>query len=61
MFYSHKLLHSKTTLVFLKGKNVNDEIDEAKKKWNFDNIILQSKSDLRGKILVIKNLSLIKL
>ena len=61
LFYSHKLLHSKTTLVFLKGKNVNDEIDEAKKKWNFDNIILQSKSDLRGKILVIKNLSLIKL
>ncbi len=61
LFYSHKFLHSKTALVFLKGKNVNDEIDEAKKKWNFDNIILQSKSDSRGKILVIKNLSLIKL
>ncbi len=59
--YSHKFLHHKTALVFLKGKNVNDEINEAKKKWKFDDIVLQSKSDARGKVLVIKNLSLIKL
>ena len=59
--YSHKFLHNKTALVFLKGKNVNDEINEAKKKWKFDDIVLQSKSDARGKVLVIKNLSLIKL
>ena len=33
----------------------------AKKKRKNDDIVLQSKSDARGKVLVIKNLSLIKL
>ena len=39
-----------------KGKTVNDEIKEAKKKWVFDIKIYQSSSDYRGKILLIKNL-----
>ena len=61
LFYSHKLIHKKTSLVFLKGKSIGDEIYEAKKKWKFDNKIFQSKSDPRGRVVIIKNLSLIKL
>ena len=60
LFYSHKIIHSKTALVFLKGKNATNEICEAKKKWSFKNKIHQSKSDSRGRIIVIKNLSLTK-
>ena len=56
--YSHKFINNRTTLVFLKGKNATDEIYEARAKWSFNNKMFQSKSDERGKILVIKNLSL---
>ena len=54
--YSHKLIKKNTLLIFLKGKTANEEIEDAKKNWNFDLVKHQSVSDFRGKILLIKNL-----
>ena len=55
--YSHKFLSKDTVLIFLKGKNVNYEIEEAKKNWFFSLKIQQSHSDERGKVLIVNNLS----
>ena len=54
--YSHKLTGKDTVLIFLKGKKVKNEIQEAKKIWNFNNEIYPSQSDERGSVLIIKNL-----
>ena len=56
--YSHKLTDKDTVLIFLKGKKVNNEIQEAKKIWNFKNEIYRSQSDERGSVLIIKKLKL---
>ena len=56
--YSHNFTNKDTVLIFLKGKTVNEEIKEAKKYWCFNNKVQQSYSDERGKILIIKNLTL---
>ena len=58
--YSHNFMNKDTVLIFLKGKTVNEEIKEARKYWFFKSIVQQSYSDERGKILIIKNLSLKK-
>lgn len=54
--YSQNLMKKNSILIFLKGKNVLAEIEEAEKSWKFDAEIKQSLSDTRGKILIIKNL-----
>lgn len=54
--YSYRLINKKTVLIFLKGKNVNKELQEALKNWSFYYDIYQSFSDKRGKIIVIKDL-----
>lgn len=54
--YSHKFLKKNTVLIFLKGKTVNDELLEVKKKWIFQHKAYQSFSDPRGRVLIIKNL-----
>ena len=54
--YSHKLLKKNTVLIFLKGKTVNDEISQAKKKWLFQYTQYQSISDYRGTVLYINNI-----
>ena len=56
--YSHNFMNKDTVLIFLKGKTVNEEIKEARKYWCFKSRVQQSYSDERGKILIIKNLSL---
>lgn len=56
--YSHKLTDKDTVLIFLKGKKVKYEIQEAKKIWSFNSEIYPSQSDERGSILIIKNLEL---
>ena len=56
--YSHNFVNKNTVLIFLKGKNVNEEIAEARKNWIFNSTIRQSYSDERGKILIIKSLVL---
>ena len=58
--YSHNFVNKNTVLIFLKGKNVNEEISEARKNWVFKSTIRQSHSDERGKILIIKGLVLKK-
>ena len=55
-FYSHKLTKKDTVLIFLKGKKVKNEIQEAKKIWNFNSEIYPSQSDERGNVLIIKKL-----
>lgn len=54
--YSQKFLKKNTVLIFLKGKTVNEEINFVKKNWVFDMDIKQSISDIRGQLLIIKNL-----
>ena len=54
--YSQKFLKKNTLLIFLKGETVNKELQEAQKKWIFHYQKHQSISDIRGTILVIKNL-----
>ena len=56
LFYS--LLHSnkKTTSLFLKGRNVYNEIEMAKKNYNFKYKIFKSISSEEGCVLKIKNL-----
>ena len=54
--YSQKFMKKNTVLIFLKVKAVNEELEEAKKKWIFDYRKHQSISDTRGAILVIKNI-----
>ena len=55
-FYSHYFLKKETVLIFLKGKTVKQEIEQAKKEWEFICKIYKSKSDEGGRVLVIKNL-----
>ena len=55
-FYSHYFLKKETVLIFLKGKTVKQEIEQAKKEWDFFCRTYKSLSDERGSILVIKNL-----
>ena len=53
--YSLYFSNHNTTLIFLKGKNVNKEINEAKKKFFFDYKIFESKSSGEGFIVKINN------
>ena len=54
--YSQKLIKKNTLLIFLKGKTVNEEINEAQEKWMFQYSKFQSLSDRRGRILILKNI-----
>ena len=56
-YYSQYLLKKETVLIFLKGKAVKQEIEQAKKGWNFFYEIHKSISDERGGVLVISGLS----
>ena len=54
--YSQKFIKKNTLLIFLKGKTVNEEIEDAKKFWKFDLKKNQSISDSRGSLIFIENL-----
>ena len=56
--YSHKLTGKDSVLIFLKGKKVKNEIQEAKEIWSFNSEIYPSQSDERGSVLIIKKLKL---
>ena len=56
-FYSQKLLNNNTVLIFLKGKQVKNEIHEASKCWKFRHEIYQSISDKRGSVVIIRGLN----
>jgi len=53
--YSLFFSNHKTRLIFLKGKSVNTEIAEAKKKFFFDYKIYKSKSTGAGFVVIVKN------
>jgi len=55
-FYSLKLSHKKTNLIFLKGQKLYSEIYEAEKFWKFNFTVQNSVSDKRGRVLLVKNL-----
>ena len=55
LFYSSFLSHKNTKLIFLKGMKVDQEINEAKHRWNFTYSLEQSLSDSRGKLIIIRN------
>jgi 16S rRNA (guanine527-N7)-methyltransferase len=46
----------KVTCLFMKGEKTNEELEKAKKRWNFTVEISQSITDSSGKILKISNL-----
>ena len=56
LFYSLKLSHKETKMIFLKGKQFKDEIEFAKKNWKFNFSIEKSLSDSRGRIILLSNL-----
>lgn len=58
--YTYKFCSQKTVCIFPKGKKFQEEIDEAKKHWQFECQICDSEQSDEGKILIITNLSKIK-
>ena len=42
--------------IFLKGEKTEEEIEKAKKEWNFDLSMHTSITDFRSKVLIINNL-----
>ena len=56
-FYSQNIFNKKTVLIFLKGKQISEEIQKANKFWKFKYDLYPSISDKRGRIIVIKDLN----
>jgi len=54
--YANYLIHKDTTCLFLKGKNLAEELTEARKCWTFAAETHPSRSDDSGSILVLKEL-----
>ena len=54
--YSQKFLKKNTVMIFLKGKTVNEEIQDAQKKWKFHFNKSQSISHPNGFVLIVTNL-----
>ena len=45
------------TCIFLKGKGVDAEIEDARRAWSFDFDLKQSLSDPEGRVLIIRDLT----
>lgn len=54
--YSLPFCKKNTKLIFPKGKTYNDELEDAKKYWNFEVDVYKNQICEDGVILVIKNL-----
>ena len=54
--YSLLLSNKNTTCLFLKGRNVYNEVEMAKKKFNFNFKVFKSISSKEGCVLKIKNI-----
>jgi 16S rRNA (guanine527-N7)-methyltransferase len=52
---SEAFFASGATGIFLKGQDVDNELTEAAKSWKIQSRLLPSRTDPRGKILVIEN------
>lgn len=54
--YANYLMHKDTICLFLKGKNLGDELTQAQKYWIFTPEIHPSRSDDSGQVLVLRNI-----
>ena len=54
--YSFPFCNKETKLIFPKGRSYNDELDEAKKCWNFHLNIQKNEVCEDGVVLIIENL-----
>lgn len=54
--YAHYLMHKDTICLFLKGKNVAEELTQAGKYWIFKEETYPSRSDDSGRILVLTDI-----
>ncbi len=57
--YVHHLLRGKTTAFFLKGRDAETEIAEARKTWRFEATLTPSASDPEGRILKLQRPTLV--
>ncbi len=57
--YTKGFCSKKTICIFPKGRKYQEEIDEARKKFNFDCQIFDSEVSSEGKVLIISNISAI--
>lgn len=55
--FSQNLIKKDTQLIFLKGKKIYEELDEAKKYWNIEYELFDSLTSNEGKIIKITNFS----
>ena len=53
--FSQNLSNKNTKLIFLKGKKIYEEIDEAKKYWKFNYELIDSITSSEGKIIIINH------
>jgi 16S rRNA (guanine527-N7)-methyltransferase len=54
--YAQPILRGKTVALFLKGREVEAEISEARKSWAFDAELIPSESASDGQILKLQRL-----
>jgi len=55
--YAHPLLKGSAVGLFLKGRDVDRELEEARKSWRFEVSLSPSASDPEGRIVSLKRLS----
>jgi 16S rRNA (guanine527-N7)-methyltransferase len=55
--YAHPLLRGSTVGLFLKGRDVERELEDARKSWRFEVSLSPSASDPEGRIVSLKRLS----
>lgn len=58
--YAYPFCKSETLCIFPKGRRYCEELQDARRYWNFDCRVEDSTTDSDGKILLITNLSKIK-
>lgn len=58
--FSYNLKNKKTELIFLKGKKIYEELDEAQKYWKMEYKLFDSITSSDGKIIKITNFEKIK-
>lgn len=56
MSYASRHLAADGVALFLKGQNVDREIEEAKREWVFDLEAFESKTDVNGRILKVRGI-----
>jgi 16S rRNA (guanine527-N7)-methyltransferase len=53
--YAHPFLSARTRCLFLKGRDVDREIEEARDAWQFDVRLVPSQTDEHGRIVILSS------